>query len=207
MARAESSIADIDSSRYSKLKSGIAKGQEAGAWQFVNLSTPQHIKDSAVRKVIRSNAAKRYQSKASSERQTRRTHQPILECALQRPVSASYDQCTDSSRRCGDDLGVSSIVPDVLVWPNQLDQLVIEAAELCSISSPIASSDDESVKDRTCTSCSDASSFPLSPIISPQCPLGSGSLDPFDAFPVQDCTQDSEFVTHCKFRTSNKESG
>ena len=87
-------------------------------------------------------------------------------------------------------------------WPNQFEQLILEAEFLSmSLSQDTCQEhtrDNDLIDDSYKRLISDLSS----PITRPDCSLGSRIVDPFDAFPSKHCSQDYELVSHCKLSTT-----
>ena len=187
-------------SKHASQSGSRAVGSKArGAWEFINLSTPQDAKVASLRKTVRVKAARGLQPKS---RIKERTHRPHADTPLKTDTVISEQSEVTRANHAIPHPESSPLPKQAPRWPNQLEQLILEA-DLVSKSLTSGTSwehtedDDDSTYDSYASMVFDL----LRPVTKPDCSLGSGIADPFDAFPSKHCAQDYALVSHCKLST------
>ena len=177
-----------------------AVGSKArGAWEFINLSTPQDAKVASLRKTVRVKAARGLQPKS---RIKERTHRPHADAPLKTDTVVSEQSEVTRVNSAIPHPESSPLPKQAPRWPNQLEQLILEAGLVSKSLTPGTSREHTEDDDSTYDSYASMVFDLLRPVTKPDCSLGSGIADPFDAFPSKHCAQDYELVSHCKLSTS-----
>ena len=176
-----------------------------GAWEFINLSTPQDAKVASLRRTVRVKAARGLQPKS---RIKERTHRPYADAPLETQTVVPEQSEVTTANHAIPHPGSSPLPKQAPRWPNQLEQLILEADLVSKSLTPATSreyteDDDDFTHDTYARMVSDL----LSPVTKPDCSLGSGIADPFDAFPSKHCAQDYKMVSHCKLSIYSHPSG
>ena len=194
------SVNSVDVTRNANQSCPEARGGKArGAWEFINLSAPKDAKVASLRRIVRVQAAKNLQFKSRPKERAPRAHAD----APVKPQAVISEQSEIPKADYAIPHQELSVLPNKLPrWPNQLEQLLLEA-ELLSKSLPPGTGqehtkNDDSTHDSYATLIADL----LSPTTRLDSSLGSGIADPFNAFPSKHCSQDYELVSHCKPSTT-----
>ena len=176
------------------------------SWKFANISTPQHTRDVTFRKIVRAQAARRCRNKSSTS-QDGKTRRPLVGSTCKDTTNLSALSTSASLDHGNEQSQHTQVQTENVVWPNQMDQLLMEAQWLCDSSAPLT--DLGNTRDSLPTRGADPPHYVDSPypkhvgsqavpVANPCTLLASGNLDPFDTFPIEYCPKDSELLYHCK---------
>ena len=165
-------------------------------WKFANISTPQHTKDVKFRKMVRTQAARHHQNKTSLVGSACKDTTKISALSS----SAFLDDGNEGSQQ-------AHVQTETAVWPNQMDQLLMEAQRLCDSLAPLTDIGNtrEASPNRAADTpyhvhspSSKCMKLQTVPVANPCTLLASDNLDPFDSFPIEYCPKDFELLYHCK---------
>ena len=171
-----------------------ADSDKGSSWQFVNLSAPQQTKNVALQKIVRVNAAKRrHRRSQKSELRDELASESIPHVAVESLTANSGPTSASSSDFPGQ--FQDDAVPRL--WTDELDQLLLEAQTWCNNVS-LASRSSLLVRDKQHNPHQEKVQPHVILSTGPDCLLGSGNLDPFTSFPIQDSPQNSELLSYCE---------
>ena len=192
----------------------LSTSKSEGGWQFLTFSRLDSTKDAVVRKIVRANATRYFRK---SQRQ--RLDQDVVQSTVDPPLSVQGNTlgypdlselqiCRKDKHETVDSLWS---LDENCNWPNEWEGLLKEAQKLSKSIAPFNQgeapfSQDEvllqSPKENDISGKLDSNqrraNARRNSATNPQSLLGSGGSDPFDALPVKDCPQNSEYLHHCK---------
>lgn len=183
-----------------------------GDWQFINLSKSRPAEDSEYRKLVRVNAARDSWKKSKSELHR---YYPQTSASDLSPASSFLPRCRatlvpiPNSEALG---GQSQVWDDCMSfdendhWPTECDQVLDDAQATCTDLPIFPASSYASSPRRTKLrrlKPAFASNYPYER----QLPnpsrrrllLDNGNRDPFNAYPVQCDSQNTQLLSHCRY--------
>ena len=175
-------------------------------WKFANISTPQNSKDVTFRKMVRAQAARRYRNRSSTSQDGERKRSLAgSTCIDTTKLSAPSSSATLDHGEEGSQ--VTQVQPETVDWPNQMNQLLMEAQRLCDGLAPLTDIGNmgdsgpnrgEDTPDHIHSPPTKHMTLQPVPVTSPATLLASGNLDPFNSFPIEYRPKDFELLYHCK---------
>ena len=188
----------------SKAKMRVSNGERR--WKFANISAPEHTKHVTFRKMVRTQAARYHQDKTSTS-QDGKTKTSLVGSACKDTTKSSALSSSASLDDGNEGRQQAHVQTETAFWPNQMNQLLMEAQRLCDSLAPLTDIGNtrEASPNRGADTpyhvhspSSKCMKLQAVPVANPCTLLASGNLDPFDSFPVEYCSKDFELLYHCK---------